>query len=253
MSAPLLQLKQVTRRFGGLVAVNQLDLELRAGEVLGLLGPNGSGKTTAMNLISGALPCSAGQIHFLGQEISQLKSHQIARLGVARTFQLVRVLGGMSGLENVEAGLAFRPHGLHGAAARQRAQALLERVGLGDQADTPAGDLTYIDQKRLELARALALEPRLLLLDEWLAGLNPTELQQGITLIRSLREEGLTIMLVEHVMEAVHALCTRCVVMNAGIKIADGPTREVLADPHVIKAYLGEDDSDETAAEVVHA
>lgn len=253
MSAPLLQMKQVTRRFGGLVAVNQLDLELRAGEVLGLLGPNGSGKTTAMNLISGALPCSAGQIEFLGQVISQFKSHQIARLGVARTFQLVRVLGGMSCLENVEAGLAFRPNGLHGAAARQRAQALLERVGLNELADMPAGDLTYIDQKRLELARALALEPKLLLLDEWLAGLNPTELQQGIALIRSLREEGLTIMLVEHVMEAVHALCTRCVVMNAGVKIADGPTREVLSEPHVIKAYLGEDDSDVTPTEVLHA
>lgn len=253
MSAPLLQMKQVTRRFGGLVAVNQLDLELRAGEVLGLLGPNGSGKTTAMNLISGALPCSAGQIEFQGHVISQLKSHQIARLGVARTFQLVRVLGSMSCLENVEAGLAFRPRGLHGWAAREAAQVLLERVGLGDQATLAAADLTYIDQKRLELARALALAPRLLLLDEWLAGLNPTELQQGIVLIRSLREDGLTIMLVEHVMDAVHALCTRCVVMNAGIKIADGPTREVLSDPHVIKAYLGEDEGEAPMQEVAHA
>ncbi|WP_225782290.1 ABC transporter ATP-binding protein [Xenophilus sp. Marseille-Q4582] len=249
MSA-LLELRGVTRRFGGLVAVNDLSLSVQAGEVVGLLGPNGSGKTTAMNLISGALACNGGEIVFDGRRISGLASHQIARLGVARTFQLVRVLGGMSALENVEAGLAFRPHGLHGRAARARAQVLLERVGLGAQAALPAGALTYIDQKRLELARALALEPRLLLLDEWLAGLNPTELQQGIALIRSLSAEGLTLLLVEHVMDAVHALCTRCVVMNAGTKIADGPTREVLSDPQVIRAYLGEDDE---AMEAAHA
>lgn len=249
MSA-LLELRGVTRRFGGLVAVNGLSLSVQAGEVVGLLGPNGSGKTTAMNLISGALACNGGEIVFDGRRISGLASHQIARLGVARTFQLVRVLGGMSCLENVEAGLAFRPNGLHGRAARERAQVLLERVGLGAQAALPAGELTYIDQKRLELARALALEPRLLLLDEWLAGLNPTELQQGIALIRSLSAEGLTLLLVEHVMDAVHALCTRCVVMNAGTKIADGPTREVLSDPQVIRAYLGEDDE---AMEAAHA
>lgn len=247
MSA-LLELQGVTRRFGGLVAVNGLSLSVQAGEVVGLLGPNGSGKTTAMNLISGALACNGGEIVFGGRRISGLASHQIARLGVARTFQLVRVLGGMSCLENVEAGLAFRPNGLHGRAARERAQVLLERVGLGAQAALPAGELTYIDQKRLELARALALEPRLLLLDEWLAGLNPTELQQGIALIRSLSAEGLTLLLVEHVMDAVHALCTRCVVMNAGTKIADGPTREVLSDPQVIRAYLGEDDESMEAA-----
>ena len=254
MSA-LLELQGVTRRFGGLVAVNGLSLSVQAGEVVGLLGPNGSGKTTAMNLISGALPCSGGEIVFDGRRISDLRSHQIARLGVARTFQLVRVLGGMSCLENVEAGLAFRPNGLHGRAARERAQQLLERVGLGAQAALPAGELTYIDQKRLELARALALAPRLLLLDEWLAGLNPTELQQGIALIQSLSADGLTVLLVEHVMDAVHALCTRCVVMNAGTKIADGPTREVLSDPQVIRAYLGEDDASEDGpmTEVAHA
>ncbi|RYF81637.1 MAG: ABC transporter ATP-binding protein [Comamonadaceae bacterium] len=257
----LLELRAVTRRFGGLVAVNGLSLSVQPGEVVGLLGPNGSGKTTAMNLISGALPCSSGEIVFDGRRISDLRSHQIARLGVARTFQLVRVLGGMSCLENVEAGLAFRPNGLHGRAARERAQVLLERVGLGAQAGLLAGELTYIDQKRLELARALALAPRLLLLDEWLAGLNPTELQQGIALIRSLSAYGLTVLLVEHVMDAVHALCTRCVVMNAGTKIADGPTREVLSDPQVIRAYLGEDDAPEDnesheagpGAEVNHA
>lgn len=253
MSVPLLQLDAVTRRFGGLVAVNQLSLDVLPGEVVGLLGPNGSGKTTAMNLISGALPLNGGVVRLDGQVISGLKSHQIARLGVARTFQLVRVLSGMTCLENVAVGLAFRPQGLHGQAARERAVALLDRVGLTDRAELPARDLTYIDQKRLELARALALAPRLLLLDEWLAGLNPTELQQGIALIQSLSSEGLTLLLVEHVMDAVHALCTRCVVMNAGIKIADGPTREVLSDPCVIQAYLGEDGTQSYGEEVVHA
>lgn len=242
MKTPLLELQGLTKRFGGLIAVNDLSFEVHAGEVVGLLGPNGSGKTTAMNLVSGALPLTAGEVRFNGRSISGLASHQIARLGVARTFQLVRVLGGMSCRDNVAAGLAFRPGGLHGRAAAHAAQLLLERVGLGTQAELPAAELTYIDQKRLELARALALAPRLLLLDEWLAGLNPTELQQGIALIAALRDEGMTVLMVEHVMDAVHALCSRCVVMNTGSRIADGPTREVLSDARVIEAYLGSDE-----------
>ena len=235
----LLELDNVRKAFGGLVAVDNVSLAVAAGEILGLIGPNGSGKTTALNLISGALRSDGGEIRFKGQPIGALPSHQIARLGIARTFQLVRVLGSMSCLDNVIAGLAFRTDPLWGEAARQRAISLLDRVGLAARANVPAGQLTYIDQKRLELARALALEPELLLLDEWLAGLNARELGIGIDLVRSLRKDGLTIVLVEHVMDAIRSLCDRCVVMNAGRKIADGPPATVLADDAVITAYLG--------------
>lgn len=245
MSAPaLLSVQGVTKRFSGLVAVNNLSFEVHAGEVVGLLGPNGSGKTTAMNLISGALPINGGAVLLDGVPIHTRKSHQIARMGVARTFQLVKVLGSLTCLDNVIAGMAFKPQPVFGKAAIPVAQALLEQVGLGEQAHLPASELTYIDQKRLELARALALQPKVLLLDEWLAGLNPTELQQGIALIRQLHSQGLTIVMVEHVMDAVHALCSRCVVMNAGSKIADGPTATVLKEPEVVRAYLGGEDEE---------
>ncbi len=248
----LLQVQGLRKAFGGLIAVDALSFEVAAGEILGLLGPNGSGKTTAMNLISGALKPEAGSVQLDGVEIAGLPPHRIARLGVARTFQLVRVLPSMSCVENVTAGMAFRPQGAFGASARSLALELLERVGLANAVHAHAGDLTYIDQKRLELARALALAPRVLLLDEWLAGLNPTELQQGIALVRTLREQGLAIVLVEHVMDAVHALCDRCVVMSAGQLLAEGPTAKVLADPKVVEAYLGED-AQPLGAEAGHA
>jgi len=243
MSAPLLEVAGLTRRFGGLVAVDDISLSLQAGEIMGLLGPNGSGKSTVLNLISGALRPDRGSVRLNGREIGRTASHRIARLGVARTFQLVRVLPSLSCRENVLAGLAFGRDALWGQPAHQRAEALLARVGLAGRAATAMGELTYIDQKRLELARALALDPRLLLLDEWLAGLNPTELQQGIALVRSLRGEGMTILLVEHVMDAIRSLCDRCLVMNAGRKIAEGAPGAVLADTEVIRAYLGDDDA----------
>ena len=235
----LLDVQNLQKNFGGLRAVGGLSFKVAAGEVLGLLGPNGSGKTTALNLISGALARTGGSIHFGGRRIDGLAPHRIARAGVARTFQLVRVLGGMTCLENVQVGMAFRNTPSFGGGAVPEATELLHRVGLGARADTLAGDLTYIDQKRLELARALALKPRLLLLDEWLSGLNPTELQEGIALIKSLRAGGLSVVLVEHVMDAVRALCDRCVVMRTGTQLAEGATAEVLADPAVVDAYLG--------------
>jgi branched-chain amino acid transport system ATP-binding protein len=235
----LLSLNGLTRRFGGLTAVNGLSFDIAEGEVVGLLGPNGSGKTTALNMISGALKPSAGEIRLRGEAIGGLSPNRVARKGVARTFQLVRILPSLTVAENVAAALAFRGEPLWGDPARAEAGLLLERVGLGGRGAEAAEQLTYIDQKRVELARALAARPSLLLLDEWLAGLNPTELRTGIDLIGSLRDSGTTILLVEHVMDAVRALCSRCIVMNAGARIADGETGTVLKDPEVIRAYLG--------------
>ncbi len=236
----LLEIDRLTKTFGGLTAVSNLTMTVNEGEIVGLIGPNGSGKTTALNLISGALRADAGEIRLGGHDISRLPANQIARLGIARTFQLVRVLESLNCRDNVIAGVAFRHNPLWGAAAKKRAEALLDRVGLATRADVPAGQLTYIDQKRLELARALALDPQVLLLDEWLAGLNPRELGIGVELIRSLRGEGLTIILVEHVMDAIRSLCDRCVVMNAGQKLADGTPETVLSDREVIAAYIGD-------------
>jgi ABC-type branched-subunit amino acid transport system ATPase component len=238
-----LSVDDVSKRFGGLVAVDHVSFDLAENEVLGLIGPNGSGKTTMLNLISGALKPNAGQIRLYGDDISALPANEIAIKGIARTFQIVRMLPDMTVLENVAAGGVFGHSRRWGDELADYAGGLLRRVGLETGADTPVMALTYIDQKRVELARALASDPKVLLLDEWLAGLNPTELKTGIALVEQLRNEGRTIIVVEHVMDAIRSLCDRCVVMNGGIKIAEGTPREVLADGEVIRAYLGDDDA----------
>ncbi len=236
-----LSLKDVSRRFGGLVAVNQLSLDIREHEVFGLIGPNGSGKTTVLNLISGHLKTSQGRIELFGQGVTGMAAHRIARRGISRTFQLVRMLPGMTVYENVAAGgvFGFKRHWKE--RLERRVMVLLRQVGLGDKAMMPVGALTYIDQKRVELARALIADPKVLLLDEWLAGLNPTEMKTGIELIQGARIEGRTVIIVEHHMDAIRSLCDRCVVMNTGAKIAEGRPDEVLSEPEVIRAYLGDD------------
>ena len=238
-----LQVGDVTKRFGGLIAVQNLSFALAENEVLGLIGPNGSGKTTMMNLISGALRPTSGEIRLYGDDIAGVGASRIANKGIARTFQLVRMLPGLTVLENVSAGGVFGHTRRWGKELDDYALALLQRVGLPNAGDVAVTALTYIDQKRVELARALASDPKVLLLDEWLAGLNPTELKTGIALIEQLRVEGRTIIIVEHVMHAIRSLCDRCIVMSSGVKIAEGTPREVLADAEVIRAYLGDADA----------
>ncbi len=242
MTAVALSVTGARKAFGGLVAVNDVSFDVHEGELFGLIGPNGSGKTTMLNLISGALKSDAGEIRLSGARISGLPAHQIARSGVARTFQLVRMLPSMDAERNVIAGAVFGHRRLWGAPARDLARELLALVGLRGREHMPVAAMTYIDQKRVELARALASDPRVLLLDEWLAGLNPSELQIGIELIGKLSRQGRTIIMVEHVMDAIRSLCGRCVVMNSGRKIKEGKVSDVLSDPEVVEAYLGDDD-----------
>jgi branched-chain amino acid transport system ATP-binding protein len=243
MSRVVLQVRNVTRRFGGLVAVNGVSFDVTEHQVMGIIGPNGSGKSTMINMISGVFPPSEGSLVLNGRELAGMPAHRIAQLGVARTFQLVRLLPELSVADNVLAGAVFGHRRRWGPEARRFVAGLLDRVGLAGAAGMPVSALTYIDTKRVELARALASEPEVLLLDEWLAGLNPTELATGIALIRSLRDEGRTIILVEHVMDAIRSLCDACVVMSSGTRIAEGTPAEVLSDREVIRAYLGDDDA----------
>ncbi len=236
--APLLELDRVGKRFGGLEANRDVSFAVGEGEVVGLIGPNGAGKTTLFNCVSGFFPPSSGRIRFAGREITGWPIERVVRAGLARTFQVVRTLPDMTVRENVMVGAFCRV----GAAAKARARAdeLLAFTGLAARADVLGANLTIADKKRVELARALATEPRLLMLDEVMAGLNPWERGQAVELIRAIAGRGVTIVLVEHVMEVVMPLSDRLVVLDSGVKIAEGPPAAIARDPAVVAAYLGE-------------
>jgi len=235
----LLVARGLSKRFGGLRAVAGLDLAVAPGEMLGLIGPNGAGKTTVFNLLSGFLTADAGDVRFNGRSIVGLAPHAICRLGLARTFQIVRPFPRMTVLENVRVGALAR----HPRAPEALAQArdVVARVGLAARERVAAAALTLAERKRLELARALATEPSLLLLDEVMAGLNPTEIETIIQLIRGIHESGVSILLIEHNMRAVMALSHRIVVLSFGERIAEGTPAEIASHPKVVEAYLGEE------------
>lgn len=249
---PVLSVRDLTRSFGGLVAVNNVSFDVYPGEIYGLIGPNGAGKTTVLNMLSGLLPPTSGTIAFQGQRIERFPAHRIARLGVARTYQNIRLFAAMNVLQNVIVGqhyrmqsslaerLAFSPRvRREEEMARQKALALLESVELADIAEQPASALAYGNQRRLELVRALASDPRLLLLDEPAAGMNAAESQALGARLRALAREGLTLLVIEHDMALVMSLCDRIGVLNFGNLIAEGTPEEIAGNPEVIEAYLG--------------
>jgi len=239
---PQLELKNVTKRFGGVAAVDDVTFAIGKGEILGVIGPNGAGKTTLLNCISGVYRLDGGDVRWQGESIAGLAPFRVARLGIGRTFQIVKPFTSMTVRENVVAGALFgsdeeRPRL---GAAFGRADSVLELVGLRSKADLPVSALTIPDRKRLEVARAVATRPKLLLLDEVMAGLNSVEIDDALEMVRAVHESGVTVVLIEHVMRVIVGVCARVVVLDVGRMLADGPPDVVLRDERVIQAYLGE-------------
>lgn len=239
MSATILDVGHITCRFGGLLANDDVSLCVRQGEILGLIGPNGAGKSTLFNIIAGAVLPTSGTVSFLGRDITALRPSARCRLGIARTFQVMRSFNSMNTLENVIVGALAC--GIGARAARRQAHEVLDFVGLAHRVDVPAIDLTPPEKRRLEVARALATRPKLLLLDEVMSGLTPNEARAGMDLILRMRETGIAILMVEHVMEIVAPLVDRTVVLNLGRILTQGAPTDVLKDERVVSAYLGEE------------
>lgn len=230
----------VAKRFGGLTALAGLDFEVQKGEIMGLVGPNGSGKTTLFNVISGFYRPEQGRLIFEGHDITGARPDVVARLGIGRTFQIVQPFQSLTAVENVQVGVLYGQGLTYGAAAWAQAETLVEFVGLAQRSDVPVRDFTLAEKKRLEIARALSIRPRLLLLDEVFAGMNPVEVRGAIELVFRIRDElGVTVFIVEHVLGALRGTCDRVMVLNYGQKIAEGTSDEVFSHPDVIAAYLG--------------